>query len=72
MSTGVCWFRRDLRLDDNPAWADATSRHDRVVAVFVVEAGLWDRCHPRRRSLLAGHLASLDTDLRGLGAGCGS
>ena len=24
---GLVWFRRDLRLDDNPAWAAATSQH---------------------------------------------
>lgn len=26
----MVWFRRDLRLDDNPAWARATAAHDQV------------------------------------------
>ena len=25
MSTGLVWFRKDLRLTDNPAWAAATA-----------------------------------------------
>ena len=36
-TTGLVWFRRDLRLDDNPAWARATSDHDNVVALYVVD-----------------------------------
>ena len=42
MTIGVVWFRRDLRLLDNPAWAAATRRHHRVVALYVVEPGLRD------------------------------
>ena len=30
---GLVWFRRDLRLGDNPAWADATRSHRDVVAL---------------------------------------
>ena len=33
MSTAIVWFRRDLRLEDNPAWAAATEAHDEVVPV---------------------------------------
>ena len=29
----LVWFRRDLRLDDNPAWAAATAAHQRVTAL---------------------------------------
>jgi deoxyribodipyrimidine photo-lyase len=60
MSTAIVWFRKDLRLGDNPAWADATSRFDTVVAVFVVDPELWDRCAPARVALLASHLRALD------------
>lgn len=63
MSRGVVWFRRDLRLGDNPAWADATSRHDQVTALFVIDPGLWDRCTPLRVALLAEHLHHLDAAL---------
>ena len=67
MSTGVVWFRKDLRLTENPAWAAATRRHDRVIALFVVDPFLWNRVSDRRVSLLAGHLRSLDGGLRALG-----
>ena len=42
MSVGLVWFRSDLRLGDNPAWAAATSGHERVVALFVLDPVLWD------------------------------
>ena len=36
-SRAVVWFRRDLRLEDNPAWAAATARADRVTALYVLD-----------------------------------
>ncbi|MFP5333011.1 MAG: cryptochrome/photolyase family protein [Acidimicrobiia bacterium] len=67
MSTGIVWFRKDLRLRDNPAWTDATNRHDKVVALFVIEPALWDKVSSRRAALGAGHLRSLDAALRDRG-----
>lgn len=67
MSTAIVWFRRDLRLRDNPAWDDATRRFETVVPVFVADPGLWDVCSPARVGLLAAHLRSLDRSLAGLG-----
>ena len=66
---GVVWFRRDLRLEDNPAWAAATAGHDQVVALFVLEPKLLDTAGPFRRDQLLGHVQALDEELRGLGAG---
>jgi deoxyribodipyrimidine photo-lyase len=63
----VVWFRRDLRLADNPAWAAATTGHAGVIGLFVIDPRLWDRCHPRRVIGLAGHLAALDHSLRTAG-----
>jgi deoxyribodipyrimidine photo-lyase len=57
------WFRRDLRLGDNPAWSAATRSGDEVVPVFVIDPPLWNRASPPRRALLAGHLRALDEDL---------
>ena len=37
---GIAWFRRDLRLDDNPAWAAATAGHGRVLALYVIDPAL--------------------------------
>lgn len=67
MNVGIVWFRRDLRLADNPAWAAATATCDRVMAVFVVDPQLWDSCHARRRAVLAGNLRSLDDALAARG-----
>jgi deoxyribodipyrimidine photo-lyase len=67
MTHGVVWFRRDLRLTDNPAWAAATTGHDRVTALFVIDPKLWDRCSPPRVALLAEHLRQLDQTLKQLG-----
>ena len=40
----LMWFRNDLRLDDNPALAEACRRADRgVVAVFVVASEQWKK-----------------------------
>jgi deoxyribodipyrimidine photo-lyase len=58
------WFRRDLRLRDNPALAAATSVHDDVVALFVLDPRLWDTAGPHRGPQLAAHLRALDDQLQ--------
>ncbi|MGI9022725.1 MAG: deoxyribodipyrimidine photo-lyase [Acidimicrobiales bacterium] len=35
------WFRRDLRLADNPALAAASRAGDRVLPLFVLDALRW-------------------------------
>ncbi|MCU0273304.1 MAG: DNA photolyase family protein [Acidimicrobiales bacterium] len=64
---GVVWFRRDLRLLDNPALADATRRHDRVVAVHVLDPRLLATAGPHRRRFHLASLAELDRALRAQG-----
>lgn len=63
MSTGVVWFRSDLRLSDNPAWAAATAAHDRVVALFVLDPRPLTASGPLRTNLFLAHLAALDAAL---------
>ena len=46
MSTAIVWFRRDLRLEDNPAWAAATEAHDEIVPALVIEPALLDTAAP--------------------------
>ena len=64
---GVVWFRRDLRLDDNPAWAAATARHDRVLALYVLDRRLLDAAGVMRRRRFLHDLVALDTRLRETG-----
>ncbi len=61
------WFRRDLRLHENPAWAAATGARPTVTALYVVDDRLWSSAGPYRRNQLAADLAALDADLRRAG-----
>jgi len=66
------WFRRDLRLSDNPALLAAVeaARSDgdgRVVPLFVVDPAIWDPAGPIRQTYLVDSLdalgASIDRNL---------
>jgi deoxyribodipyrimidine photo-lyase len=63
MGTAIVWFRRDLRLGDNPAWAAATAGHDLVVALYVLDPRLLDAAGPHRRRQFLAHLGALDERL---------
>ncbi len=68
--TALVWFRRDLRLADNPALAHAVGTYDRVVPVFVwapTEAGDWPP-GGAHRWYLHHSLKSLDAALRAKGS----
>ena len=67
-SAVLAWFRRDLRLRDNPAWADATSSADAVAALVVVEPPLLAAAGRWRRQAYRAALAGLDQSLRETGA----
>jgi deoxyribodipyrimidine photo-lyase len=60
------WFRRDLRLEDNPAWSDA-SRDGAVAALYVIDPVPWATAGAHRRDLLLGHLQALHRSLVDLG-----
>ncbi len=59
----VMWFRRDLRLRDNPALLAAVADHAAVVPLFVVDPALWGPAGPVRRAYLARSLRALDAEL---------
>ena len=61
--TSVMWFRRDLRLADNPALIAAAEDGD-VLPLFVLDPALWGPAGPSRRAHLAASLRSLDASLR--------
>jgi deoxyribodipyrimidine photo-lyase len=63
--TAVAWFRRDLRLDDNPALLEACASADEVVLLFVVDPRLWGPAGPARRAYLAASLAALHESVGG-------
>ena len=58
------WFRRDLRLHDNPALLAACAA-DEVVPLFVLDPHLWERSGKVRQAYLAASLRSLDDSLGG-------
>jgi deoxyribodipyrimidine photo-lyase len=68
--TSLLWFRRDLRLGDNPALLAALGDGP-VLPLFVVDPRLWRASGAARRAYLSASLRSLDADLRGLGGGLG-
>ena len=58
----VMWFRRDLRLADNPALLEACADGD-VLPLFVLDPALWGPSGPSRRAYLVASLRSLDASL---------
>lgn len=60
----VVWFRRDLRLSDNPALMEASSRGP-VLPLFVVDPALWGPAGGNRRRFLVGCLEALAGDVGG-------
>lgn len=60
MTAAVMWFRRDLRLADNPALLDAVAAGGgRVAGLFVLDPALFDKAGGARRDHLLGSLHSL-------------
>ncbi|GAA1605136.1 deoxyribodipyrimidine photo-lyase [Kribbella hippodromi] len=64
--TAVMWFRRDLRLADNPALLDAVAAGGgRVLGLFVLDSLLWGRSGDPRREQLAASLRALSASMGG-------
>jgi len=66
MGIGMCWFRKDLRLADNPAWANACAE-GHVIPVFVIEPSMVNASSFRKRELFYSHLLALKTQIAELG-----
>ncbi len=72
MAATIFWFRRDLRLADNPALAAAAAAGP-VLGAFIVDPMLWKPAGDARRAFLGASLAALDTTMGGnLTVGSGS
>ncbi len=59
------WFRRDLRLSDNPALVEAAAVDGRVVPLFVIDPAVWGPASEVRRAYLVDSLHALDDSLDG-------
>lgn len=64
MGLRILWFRRDLRLTDHPALAEAARGGDEVLGLFVRDPQLIDRAGPRAERLTAS-LAALNAEMNG-------
>lgn len=61
------WFRNDLRLDQNPAWAAATERHDEVLPVVVIDHRLLANAGELRGTQFLANVDALATEFVDLG-----
>jgi deoxyribodipyrimidine photo-lyase len=66
MTSTIMWFRRDLRLTDNPALLTAMAAGERVVPVFVLDPALWRPAGDPRRAYLLASLNALRDSIGGL------
>ena len=55
----VAWFRRDLRLGDNPMLGAAAAADGEVVPLFVVDPAVWEPASDVRRAYLIDSLRAL-------------
>jgi deoxyribodipyrimidine photo-lyase len=63
--TAIHWFRRDLRLGDNPALHAAAEAGGDVLALYVLDPRIWGSAGAPRRAYLARSLAALDAQTGG-------
>lgn len=62
-SRSIFWFRRDLRLGDNPAFLAAIADSDEVIPLFIIDPLIANRAGELRRAYLAQALRALDASL---------
>jgi len=70
MDRAIWWIRRDLRLSDNQALAEALRQANTVIPVFILDPGLLssDFVGPARLAFLFDGLRALETSLRERGS----
>ena len=59
----IIWFRRDLRISDNPALLEAIAAGDEIVPLFIMDARIASKSGAFRLAYLANSLRSLDKSL---------
>lgn len=65
MKRGIYWFRRDLRLADNPALERACNSHDALLLVYIDDAA--SQPYTATRAWLQKSLSALATDIQRAG-----
>ena len=66
MTTALFWFRKDLRLKDNLAWAKACEAH-RIHPVFVLEPDLISNAGSYRRQQFFLNISALGSEIKSIG-----
>ena len=61
----IFWFRRDLRLADNPALLAAIEKSDEIVPLFILDPNLIKESGSKRLAYLGNSLKALDESLGG-------
>ena len=59
------WFRRDLRLNDNPALAAADAHGQKTACMVMIDSALWPTWGAAKQAYLVDSLASLNESLSG-------
>ena len=62
-SRSIIWFRRDLRINDNPALLAALAESDEIVPVFILDPTLINTAGSKRLAYLGQSLHHLDDSL---------
>jgi deoxyribodipyrimidine photo-lyase len=65
VTTAVLWFRRDLRLSDNPALVEAVRDAEEVIGLFCLDPALLGPAGGPRRAFLFRCLRALDESMGG-------
>ena len=61
----IFWFRRDLRLSDNPALMEAIADSEELIPLFIMDDQIANRAGDFRRAYLAQSLRALDKSVNG-------
>ena len=61
----IFWFRRDLRLADNPALLAAFDEADEVIPLFIMDDEIAKRAGEHRNAYLAASLTALNESIDG-------
>ena len=67
VSRALVWFRNDLRLEANPAFANATAQHDEVACVVILDQRILANVGPFRRAMFLANVAALRDDVASAG-----